>query len=456
MNPTPKAIPPLRRIFFPLFTLLLLSTTSFVAAQNISDDQIQLNRFSAGVNTGLLRPSVVTGGSNDFTSPKYTMGYGLNIRYQLTNHFGLQIDAIKGRLKGNNDKNLTTGLPPSLRPNSSFKTNLRFGLSLSGVVTLGNITFKEVPNEFVPYAMAGAGFTHYTTSFVKTGTTTSIPYRNGRVLKQLYVPVGLGVKYRVSDLINLDLGYRAQFVDNDDFDGTNAIGGAHHDKYSYGTVGVEFSFGKKGRKQYMFDNPVLRMNTRLKKEIHSLQTRIDSLDAKFKDTDGDGVLDISDKCPGTPAGVPVDTKGCPLDTDGDGVPDYLDKEKNTPTACQPVDEDGVGKCPEPECCVDIRTSLECDLEELSNVFFSGNSVKLNAESTTILERVYRRLALNPYCSIILRGFPGITESSKQVCNLRLEILKTYLMKKGIHPNRILTDCMWDGSDSDIIEIVGNL
>ena len=44
------------------------------------------------------------------------------------------------------------------------------------------------------------------------------------------------------------------------------------------------------------------------------------------DIDGDGVLDLWDNCPNTPAGVAVDTFGCPLDGDQDGVPDYLDDE----------------------------------------------------------------------------------------------------------------------------------
>ncbi len=43
-----------------------------------------------------------------------------------------------------------------------------------------------------------------------------------------------------------------------------------------------------------------------------------------KDSDGDGVKDKKDKCPGTPPGVAVDENGCPLDRDGDGVPDYKD------------------------------------------------------------------------------------------------------------------------------------
>ena len=43
------------------------------------------------------------------------------------------------------------------------------------------------------------------------------------------------------------------------------------------------------------------------------------------DSDGDGVLDDADQCPGTPRGVTVDATGCPLDSDGDGVPNYKDK-----------------------------------------------------------------------------------------------------------------------------------
>jgi OOP family OmpA-OmpF porin len=46
----------------------------------------------------------------------------------------------------------------------------------------------------------------------------------------------------------------------------------------------------------------------------------------FDDEDGDFILDIADRCPGTPYGIEVDSTGCPLDMDLDGVPDYLDDE----------------------------------------------------------------------------------------------------------------------------------
>jgi len=76
------------------------------------------------------------------------------------------------------------------------------------------------------------------------------------------------------------------------------------------------------------------------------------------DSDGDGVLDNHDRCPGTPAGARVDRYGCPVDSDGDGIPDGIDRCPGTPlgavvdaTGC-PIDSDGDGvpdgldKCPD--------------------------------------------------------------------------------------------------------------
>ncbi|MGB4600758.1 MAG: outer membrane beta-barrel domain-containing protein [Trichlorobacter sp.] len=57
------------------------------------------------------------------------------------------------------------------------------------------------------------------------------------------------------------------------------------------------------------------------------------------DSDMDGVFDYQDKCPGTPAAVRVDAEGCPLDSDMDGVPDYLDKCPTTPRGDK-VDRNG--------------------------------------------------------------------------------------------------------------------
>lgn len=66
------------------------------------------------------------------------------------------------------------------------------------------------------------------------------------------------------------------------------------------------------------------------------------------DSDGDGVVDAQDRCPGTPAGTRVDAYGCPADADGDGVLNEADRCPNTPKGTRvdaygcPIDSDGDG------------------------------------------------------------------------------------------------------------------
>lgn len=73
------------------------------------------------------------------------------------------------------------------------------------------------------------------------------------------------------------------------------------------------------------------------------------------DSDGDGVADTDDRCPSTPAGTPVDTRGCPkqtaLDSDSDGVPDATDACPNTPANTE-VGSDG--------CAVTIESDSDSD------------------------------------------------------------------------------------------------
>jgi len=86
------------------------------------------------------------------------------------------------------------------------------------------------------------------------------------------------------------------------------------------------------------------------------------------DSDGDGVTDNLDKCPGTPKGVAVDSNGCPLDSDRDGVPDYLDKCPGTPAGVKvdsngcplDVDSDGDGVSDSKDKCPDTPAGVKVD------------------------------------------------------------------------------------------------
>jgi OmpA-OmpF porin, OOP family len=85
-----------------------------------------------------------------------------------------------------------------------------------------------------------------------------------------------------------------------------------------------------------------------------------------RDSDGDGVTDDMDKCPSTPAGVKVDSVGCPLDSDKDGVPDYMDKCPSTPAGVKvdsvgcPLDSDKDGVADYLDKCPDTPAGVKVD------------------------------------------------------------------------------------------------
>ena len=431
---------------------LFISLAMFAQAPFTGTNEFR--KFSIGINIGALRPSIIAGGSNDFTKPLYTFGFGGNLKYQFTHHFGVQADFLSGKLKGNNDKAYWNGAPATDRANSSFTTNMSIAASLSGVYAFGNINWLSKKTTVVPYITAGGGIASYKPVTVATGTTTEVAYNGGKALNNFFVPVGIGLKFNLSEMVNLDLGYRANIIDNDNFDGTYTHANVHKDKFSYGFVGVEFALGNKSKPQLMFDNPAARMNDILQNQITHVQTEVDTLKLSMVDSDGDGVPDLFDKEPNTPKGCPVDSHGVSRDTDGDGVPDCRDKQLITPTECQPVDADGVGKCPDPECCKNIAAEKNaCNLGDLPSISFKGNARGLSSDAKAMLATVASKLKNSAECSITVTGYPAATKASQALCNKRVEAVKTYLTEKeGISAARITTNCEPGGGDTSIIDI----
>lgn len=175
------------------------------------------------------------------------------------------------------------------------------------------------------------------------------------------------------------------------------------------------------------------------------------------DTDGDGVTDQFDQ-EQTPAGVPVDTKGISRDTDGDGVPDARDKELITPTNCQPVDADGVGKCPCPEGCgtgVDTTAgACAASLGALPSITFSGNtSVALSNDARSMLASVAARLRNNPDCRIVVTGYCASSKSEQQRSWDRVNAVINYMVEReGISNDRLFFNYGQEGGDCNTVDL----
>ena len=158
--------------------------------------------------------------------------------------------------------------------------------------------------------------------------------------------LGLGLGYKLSRRITLTLEHQATFNDDDLLDGyrwaeqgdfTRDVDVPH---YTNLRLNLHLGSFKKRVEPLWWLNPLNAPYEQI-----AANTRKPDAADMMKDEDDDGVPDILDKEPNTPADCPVDTRGVTLDSDADGVPDCEDKEPFSPPG-YPVDNDGIAQLPE--------------------------------------------------------------------------------------------------------------
>jgi OOP family OmpA-OmpF porin len=148
------------------------------------------------------------------------------------------------------------------------------------------------------------------------------------------------------------------------------------------------------------------------------------------DSDNDGVADYLDKCPSTPAGVAVDTKGCPVDSDNDGVADYLDKCPNTPAGVV-VDAKG--------CAVEAAKRF-CDKPAVVEIEFDTNKSEVKAKYHDELDKIGSFLKEFPGSKGTIEGHTdadGNKNANLKLSQARAESVRKYIISKyGIDGTRI--------------------
>ena len=390
----------------------------------------------------------------------------------------------------------------------NYKTHIQ-DLSAQGIVTLNNIRFHKQKTGIVLYGGLGFGATVYDTKINALDEANNKNYRElfntvlakfgageyksrKDIIKDLKAgmdktyetdaesegtrrpkllggtlkPSGTvlaGVAVKLGRRINLALEDRWTFVKDDLLDGqqwqehakADPVLTRDFDSYNYASIGLNFNLGAKSVEPLWWLNPLDYAYDELMNHRHVKIPKNDCPDA-----DGDGVCDHLDREPNTPAGCPVDTHGVTRDTDGDGVPDCKDKQLITPTECQPVDADGVGHCPDPECCSKIPSTKHdstaamcpCDYPTLA-----VKGLKLSKDNEAMLATIATKMKANPNCNITINGYPATSKSSQAVCQKRLESIKKYLHDtQGISNDRITINCTFvKDADQNSVDIKCN-
>jgi OOP family OmpA-OmpF porin len=376
--------------------------------------------WSIGVGAGVLSPyTIFKNKQSDYGHAGTDLGYSAYIKDQLLPSFGLQLSYLGGKVSGSQSNS------PAY---SSYETKLKYAVDLSANFTLANISWRNNKNAIQPYLTAGFGMMGYTPSVVVANGQT-VDY--GHTVKNGYIPVGAGFKINVSRGVNLDLGYQFAFIDDDNFDGSKF--GTTNDKFSYAHAGLEFALGSSSKPQLATHNPVASMEYEHLTEEKRLQGQVDAQKsandqlrtdlnatkadlaatnanlAKFTaDSDGDGVPDFYDKCPGTPAGTKVDGSGCPLPVAKDVKVFVTEEDRKV-----------------------VRDAIK-------NLEFDFGKSTIRAHSYPSLDRV-AALLVNKNFSLKLAGHTdnvGSADANLKLSKDRAESIKGYLVSKGANASRI--------------------
>jgi outer membrane protein OmpA-like peptidoglycan-associated protein len=371
-------------------------------------------------------------------------------------------------------------------------------LSLQGVVTLNNIRFHKSKTGLNLYGFGGFGATIYDVN-VNALNAQGLPYdfsgiadgthkdrkdtkdklknllddsyetpadnhgvRRPKLFGQTLKPTmtgGVGVAFKLSNRLNLAIEDRVTFTKDDLLDGQRwqeaDLGTPSltrdFDSYNFASVGLNINLGAKAVEPLWWLNPLDYAYSEIRNpRLMRLPKPV------LPDSDLDGVTDQFDQ-EQTPQGCPVDSHGVSKDTDGDGVPDCKDKELITPTYCQPVDADGIGKCPCPEGCaaaaVPVAPTCAQSLGALPSVMFAKNSAKINDDAKRLLAVVADRMRNAPGCKVVVVGYCAGNKVEQQRSWDRVNAIVNYLVEKeGVSGDRIIFKYAEEGGDCDTVDV----
>ena len=465
------------------------------------------NQWEVGVNVGQVNIfGDITSKSIVNHKKAMPLGFGLTVRKALGYVVSARLQFMHGTANGYNYKASTSYQAKKGNPYNvagygitpvyyNYKTVLN-ELSFQTLIALNNVKFHSARNKISYHAILGVGALSYKTMVdAKDAANTNYAFGNvvdglsGSVydnrktindrLKTLFdgtyesnaeanadrkgaatntlkgnVTVGGGIQFRLSKMLSLQVEDRIIYTGDDLLDGQrwqeNTPGSSsltpQSDVLNYFSLGLNFNLGGNSIAPLWWVNP-------LDYGYNALKNKTASTSKCDLDADGDGISDCFDRCPNTPNGVSVDSHGCPFDTDGDGVPDYKDKQLITPTECQPVDADGVGRCPDPACCKDRPVAPQgCGSVASGSISFGAGSAKLSSGAMSQLNSLANSLRSNPNCKAVISGNGNGSKIEQQRSWDRVNSVINYMVdKQGIDRDRFIFQYGNGGGDANSVE-----
>ncbi|WP_196885912.1 OmpA family protein [Aureivirga sp. CE67] len=272
-----------------------------------------------------------------------------------------------------------------------------------------------------------------------------------------YGTVGLGLKYRLSKRLDLELRQTVNVNLSDNLDGAISTKQAL-ETFAVTNLGLVFKFGGKEKNAVWFDSA----SSGYKKSGTKKKKNKIMVDA-YKDTDGDGVMDRFDKEPNTPPGVRVYGSGEAIDTDNDGIPDYQDacpfkqglEDNGGCPEFKDSDNDGIfdvdDACPyekgleKNDGCPEEGIS-ENALEKIANfsngISFKSSSHELTKDSYATLDKIADMMKEYPATNFKIEGHTdnqGAENYNLFLSRRRAKAVKKYLVTQGVGSERLFAE-----------------
>lgn len=265
----------------------------------------------------------------------------VSIDKQISHTFGISLQYQTGKTE---QQGRLPGVWGELAGIASANTKFH-QISVLGDLNLSNM-LRRVDNKseyrWALHAYAGMGLQSYDT-YLLDNNESALPKYSGDdqiIVNQpldfssFFYQGGLGVKYKISKLVDVEARAMYIITGDDEFDGGgfdfyhqkpevayNRINSSRSDNMMTFNLGASFKIGKHGS-HLTWHDPLQE----LYHKVHTLENASKDFNVCGKgDQDNDGVCDDWDRQLNTPVGARVDGSGVALDIDLDGIIDLHDK-----------------------------------------------------------------------------------------------------------------------------------
>ncbi|RMG80793.1 MAG: OmpA family protein, partial [Bacteroidetes bacterium] len=384
------------------------------------------------------------------------VGVGVHFRRALDYIFSVRSDIFYARIRGEDEGNAR-----------EFRNDW-FSASLLGVMTLNNLKWEDKTRKVNLYALGGIGVNYFETKVREN----DLPTRTITGKMAWHGTFGGGISFRIGRRFNVGFehkvisgfGQRGDLVDGFETITANTHRRTFADIIHYSNVHVNFNISRSAEEE----EPKYWLNP-----LFDVYQELDSIKQVLKqlnDSDGDGVVDLIDREPESPAGAYVDTKGVTRDGDLDGIPDFRDRQPYSPPGV-PIDAYGVAKEETETERANVRAIVQEEIAKiefpqppppvietktsnwyLPNVYFDAGSIELKPIDHATLLKVAEVMLENPDEKFVVEGNTDLAGSEK--ANNRLSYKRALavvnkLVSLGVPREQLLL--RWNGEHKTLVE-----